>query len=119
MTGAPATVTDHEGRARDFIDSILQVNRQYGAGEAPGVITRDDAVRALTGMFRWAREDDPPEGKRRYRPEPEPSGFFLSPLREPLTDDEVRAAWARPPARKIAPRQQNPSVRPRARGQLL
>jgi hypothetical protein len=50
------TKADHEAKARDFVDSILQANRQHGVDKAPGVIEYDDAVKAVTETFKGLRQ---------------------------------------------------------------
>jgi hypothetical protein len=51
---------DHEAKARDFVDSILRVNKQHGAGDALAVIKYDDAVKAVNKTFKRLREGGPP-----------------------------------------------------------
>jgi hypothetical protein len=46
------TETEREAKARDFVDSILEVNRQHGVDTAPAVIGYAAAVKAAASMFR-------------------------------------------------------------------
>jgi hypothetical protein len=38
--------SEHEARARDFVDSILKVNKQHGISETSRAIRYDAAVKA-------------------------------------------------------------------------
>jgi hypothetical protein len=49
------TESEHEARARDFVDSILRVNKQHGAGETQAAIKYDAAVKAVTKTFKRLR----------------------------------------------------------------
>jgi hypothetical protein len=51
------TNADHEAKAREFVDTVLNANRQYGAGGAAGVIKYDEAVKAVTETFKRLREN--------------------------------------------------------------
>jgi hypothetical protein len=50
------TKSDHEAKARAFVDNILKVNKQHGVDKASGVIKYDDAVKAVTKTFKRLRE---------------------------------------------------------------
>jgi hypothetical protein len=54
--GVTVTKSDHEAKARDFVDNILRVNTEHGVGEAAGVIKYDDAVKAVTKTFKRLRK---------------------------------------------------------------
>ena len=51
------TESEHEVKARDFVDSILEVNRQHGVDTASAVIEYDVAVKAAASTFRHLRDD--------------------------------------------------------------
>jgi hypothetical protein len=50
------TESEHEARARDFVDRILKVNKQHGVGESEAAIKYDAAVKAVTRTFKRLRE---------------------------------------------------------------
>jgi hypothetical protein len=51
------TEAEHEARAREFVDSILEVNRRHGVDEESAVIEYDHAVEAAASTFRDLRND--------------------------------------------------------------
>ena len=52
---------DHEIRARDFVDSILEINRQHGVGESAAELEYeaavDSAARTFMSLRKQAAED--------------------------------------------------------------
>lgn len=48
---------EHEAKAREFVDSILEVNRRHGVDEESGVIEYDHAVEAAASTFKVLRND--------------------------------------------------------------
>ena len=51
------TESERETKARDFVDSILEVNRQHGVDPSSAEIEYDAAVRAAVATFRHLRDD--------------------------------------------------------------
>ena len=47
---------DHEIRAREFVDSILEINRQHGVGGSSGVIEYEAAVDSAARTFMSLRK---------------------------------------------------------------
>lgn len=71
-------------------------------GQTTTKITRTAKKKDETDQLHSTAEDHatcggPQTDGERHGTEVMPSEFFVSPLREPLTDDEVRAAWGRAP----------------------
>jgi hypothetical protein len=50
------TESEHEVKARDFVDSILEVNRQHGVDQESAVMDYDVAVRAAVETFKSLRD---------------------------------------------------------------
>ena len=50
------TKSEHVAKARDFMDSILEVNKRHGVGETPGAMKYDAAVRAAAKRSRRVRK---------------------------------------------------------------
>jgi hypothetical protein len=55
------TETEHEAKAREFVDNILEVNRRHGVDKEPAVIGYDHAVKAAVSAFKPLRDDDTTE----------------------------------------------------------
>jgi hypothetical protein len=51
------TEPDDHVKARDFVDSILEVNREHGVDEESAVIEYDVAVNTAVETFRALRDD--------------------------------------------------------------
>jgi hypothetical protein len=49
------TESEHEGKARDFVDSILAINRQHGVDTASAEIEYEAAVESAAKTFRGLR----------------------------------------------------------------
>jgi hypothetical protein len=49
------TESEHEGKARDFVDSILEINRQHGVDTASAEIEYDAAVESAAKTFKGLR----------------------------------------------------------------
>jgi hypothetical protein len=50
------TKSEHVARARDFMDTILEVNKRHGVSETPGAIKYDAAVKAAAKRSRRVRK---------------------------------------------------------------
>jgi hypothetical protein len=59
--GAAVSDADHEVRAREFVDSILEINRQHGVRESAAEIeyeaALDSAARTFMSLRKQAAED--------------------------------------------------------------
>jgi hypothetical protein len=51
------TEAEHQAKAREFVDSILEVNRRHGVDKESGVIEYDHAVDAAVSTFKRLRND--------------------------------------------------------------
>ena len=51
------TEPDHQAKARDFVDRILELNRRHGVDKDSAVIEYDHAVRAAINVFRHLRRE--------------------------------------------------------------
>jgi hypothetical protein len=51
------TESEHEVKARDFVDSILEINRDHGVDTAPAAIEYDVAVETAVNTFKYLREN--------------------------------------------------------------
>jgi hypothetical protein len=49
--------SEHEAKARDFVDSILEVNRQHGVDQESAVIDYEVAVEAAVRTFKPLRDN--------------------------------------------------------------
>lgn len=50
------TRSEHEARAREFVDSILRVNKQHGVSETSGAMDYEAAVKAAARTPRRLRK---------------------------------------------------------------
>lgn len=57
------TEPDEDVKARDFVDSILEVNREHGVDEESAVIEYDVAVAAAVETFRHLQANDDTSGE--------------------------------------------------------
>lgn len=55
------TEAEHEAKAREFVDSILEVNRRHGVDEESAVIEYDHAVEVAANTFRELRNESADE----------------------------------------------------------
>jgi hypothetical protein len=51
------TEAEHEEKAREFVDRILEVNRRHGVDEQSAVIEYDHAVKQAVSTFKGLRND--------------------------------------------------------------
>lgn len=49
--------SEHEAKARDFVDSILEVNRKHGVDQESAVIDYEVAVEAAVRTFKPLRDN--------------------------------------------------------------
>ena len=68
--------SEHEAKARDFVDSILEVNRQHGVDQESAVIDYEVAVEAAVRTFKPLRDNvaDTSTGERQSGEEVPPNG---------------------------------------------
>ncbi len=68
--------SEHEAKARDFVDSILEVNRQHGVDQESAVINYDVAVEAAVRTFKPLRDSlaDTSADERQSGEEAPPNG---------------------------------------------
>jgi hypothetical protein len=57
---------EHEAKAREFVDSILEVNRRHGVDEESAVIEYDHAVEAVASTFRDLRNDSADQNNNKH-----------------------------------------------------
>jgi hypothetical protein len=72
----PESESEHEAKARDFVDSVLEVNRQHGVDQEWAVIDYEAAVKAAVNTFKPLRENvaDTSAGERQSGEEVPPNG---------------------------------------------
>jgi hypothetical protein len=58
------TEAEHEEKAREFVDSILEVNRRHGVDEESAVIEYDHAVEQAASTFKGLRNDSADKDQR-------------------------------------------------------
>ena len=68
--------SEHEAKARDFVDTILEVNRQHGVDQESAVIDYEVAVEAAVRTFKPLRDNvaDTSTGERQSGEEVPPNG---------------------------------------------
>jgi hypothetical protein len=58
------TEAEHQEKAREFVDRILEVNRRHGVDEESAVIEYDHAVEEAVSTFKGLRNDSAGRGRR-------------------------------------------------------
>ncbi len=58
------TEAEHQEKAREFVDRILEVNRRHGVDEKSAVIEYDHAVEEAVSTFKGLRNDSAGQGRR-------------------------------------------------------